>query len=775
MSRLAALQDLAEDPAAMSRPRSSPRLQLLLCALIACALPAVSLAEGNHEPPRVRMVWIDTPPEIDGRLDDPAWQQAAVIEDLRTAEPVAGGTPSQRTVVRIMSDRDAMYLAVECYETDPSLIRANRMLRDDRDMFWDDRVNFAIDANFDRRTGYFFQVNAVGSWRDGLIETTNFENNWDGIWYAKVRRTSEGWFAEVAIPYKTLAFDPEATEWGFNFSRGIRRINEDIRWADPVPQRIMTNMSRAGVIEGMGRQRQGIGLDVVPGFTVRRIDDESIDRHKTKIDPTFDAFYRLTPSLTGSLTVNTDFGETEVDEQQVNFERFALFFPEKRDFFLQDALIFDFGGLSNNQQGFDQNGRPFFSRRVGIDLDGEPVNIEAGAKVTGRVGEFNVGLLDVQLSEHEYFDEDATTASQWRRVGRKNLFAGRVSRNVLKESTVGVIVTNGDPVSNRNNTLVGTDFTYRDSDFLGSNKTLEGNLWFQNTFSGHEGADGLEGAWGAAVRYPNDRHFVFIDYRELQADFNPALGFVNRKGIRKYDLRYRFRHRPQSGPLRFVDAFMLHAMTTDRDNELQTGVWYFRPIDLETNASDSFEVGFRRGFERLRGDFDLLGRALVPMGTYKTNELVVELQTALHRRFSLLVEYRAGEFLSGNRHKVLGRIDWYPVPYFRLGLEYDHAEMRLDVLNRAVLPTRTVERKNLRSRVARVRLNLLFSPNVSWLTFVQYDNTSDKVGINSRLRWIVEDGREIFVVFNQTLTAIDGDIESVRTEPLVKVGWTLRF
>lgn len=260
-------------PAMPRRSRFRWPQRLLWMAFLA-PLSAVASSEPH---PRTTMVWTETPPVIDGRIDEPVWQSAAVLSEFRTAEPVIGGTPSQRTVVRILSDRDAMYFGIECYDDSPKEIVAIRMLRDDVDTFYDDRINLVIDPFLDRRNGYFFQVNPVGERRDGLIEGPNFEPNWDGIWTAKARITRDGWFAEVRIPYKSISFDPNAPTWGFNFSRGIRRNNEDIRWSDPVPQRIVTNTGQAGYLDGMGQQDPGIGLDVVPAATTRRIDNRRRD------------------------------------------------------------------------------------------------------------------------------------------------------------------------------------------------------------------------------------------------------------------------------------------------------------------------------------------------------------------------------------------------------------------------------------------------------------------------------------------------------------------
>ncbi len=746
-------------------------LMLLPTQALAPSRASAAAAEAPQEK-RIRLVWTETPPRIDGVLDDAVWREATHVDDFRQVFPYVGTAPSERTEVFLLTDGRTLYVGFRAWDSEVRKLVARRMLRDTVDMFWDDRVNLVLDTFRDHRNAYFFQMNPVGARRDGTASgSIEFENNWDGIWEGKTQVDAEGWSAEWAIPFQTLNFDPNADAWGINFERGMRRNNEEMRWADPSRQRLLTNVSHAGVITGMHGIQQGIGLDLVPTGSARRVDDRFQDRHYWSLDPSLDAFYKVLPSLTASATLHTDFGETEVDDVQVNLNRFALFFPEKRDFFLQDESIFRFGGLNDN-------GRPFFSRNIGqacfpgyslliafsaycprnlqgprglgIVPDGDPVDIIGGGKLTGRIGNWNIGVLDTQVDDQPGLD------------GR-NLGVARVSYNLFEESRVGVIATHGNPYTTQDNSLAGADFNYRDSD-VWNGDAVEARTWLQRSFT--EGVDsGDEWAWGAHLAYPNDLLSWSLGVIELQDDFLPALGFLNRPGIRQYDADYRYRIRPQGSPVRTLDLRLTGRLVTDIGREVESGAVAFRPLKLESHRADSIELRYDHRYENLDVPFAIKENVQIPTGAYHFDEAFALLETGRNRDLRAEFETGGGSFFDGYRVRVRPRLEWRPSEHWYLALEYDHNELwSIGALD-----------KRFRFRIARVRLNLQFTPDISWITIVQYDNVSDSVGVQSRIRWIVRDGRELFLVLNQGLDARDGDIDFARSEPVAKLGWTLRF
>ncbi len=703
----------------------------------------MAFAAAAAEPPRVRIGWVDTPPVLDGRMDEAVWQQAGLVSELTQVLPNTGAAPSQRTEIRILTDGKMLYFGFRCYDTQPERIVANRMARDGFP-FWDDRVGVVLDTFHSRRNGYFFETNPNAMRHDVLLEGDNFEISWDTIWFAETSIDAEGWTAEIAIPYSSLSFDPQSDVWGINFERGIRRNDENDRWADAVPQRFISDLGNAGVLEGMLGIDQGLGLEITPGLTVRRIDDpDASDRFEA--DPTLDAFYKILPSVTAAVTANTDFGQVEVDDQRVNDDRFDLFFPEKRDFFLEDGLIFDFGDIS-------RNGRPFFSRRIGLNDQG-PVGILGGGKLTGRLGPFKFGALNTFL-EHK----DG--------VSERNLFVGRAAANILGESTVGTIVTNGNPEGGPGSTTLGLDFLYRDTSFLDGPDTVRASLWVAKSLNDNERGSQRDHGYGIKLEYPQDLINWLLGFEELQEDYDPKLGFVNRNDIRHWFGSFRYRTRPVSGPFRTIDQRLFGQVFLDSGNEVETINLRFTPAEFKTPIEDGFEFSYQIRHERVRTSFPVFD---IPESTYTFHEGAIGFFTSRNRPLYAELELAYGTFFDGTRTSVDAGVEWRPSHFVLVQVEYEYRDVNLPTAGS------TAARNDRDTQLVRLRTTLQFSPDISWSTFVQYDNVSDSAGVNSRLRWIVRDGREFFVVFNQALDTSTDDLRRERSEALVKAVWTFTF
>lgn len=715
------------------------RLVAALAAVLLIASAAGAAARPS-ERPRIAIARGDTPPRIDGRLDDAAWETAALLGPLTQVEPIEGDAPTHRTEVRLLYDADALYLGIRCFDSDPGAIIAREMVRD-RTHVNGDRIAFVLDTFHDLRNGVFFSVNPTGARIDALVDGDRFRREWDGIWHAKARIDALGWTAEVAIPFKTLPFDPDGERWGFNLTRVIRRTNERNRWASPRQNSGVTRIGDAGVLEGLVGLEQGIGLDVKPALSLSQAHDRDRDENDFDPEPSLDVFYRFTPSLAGALTFNTDFGATEVDERQVNLGRFNLFFPEKRDFFLQDAGIFDFGGLE------EENGLPFFSRRIGIGAGDEEIPLRAGAKLTGRIGDWNLGLLDVQ------------TAREGGLSG-KNLAVARISRNVLQESTIGWIGTIGDPQTNDDNALVGTDFNYRRSDFRGD-KTLMGSVWFQRSFTERLSSD--QAAYGARLEYPNDIVNYEIEFKEIQAHFSPALGFVNRSDVRVYQGNFRYRLRPESDWVRTVDTGFETRLVTDTDNDMESSEWKTNLITLENDIEDTVSLAYRFRHERVDAPFTIGGEKVpIEIDDYNFGAVQAVAESSPARTFSLRMEISWGEFFGGDRLRLFPTLEWRPSRHFFASLEYDE--------NRIDLPGGKTT-----IRLVRSRIDLQVTPDLSWNTLAQYDNVSDTFGVQSRIRWIVEPGNELTLVLNQDYDIRHERLRSRTTQGIGRVVWTFRY
>ena len=698
-----------------------------------CAQEAL---ERATEPPLATVTRTDQPPTIDGRLDEAVWRDAVAFDAFTQIEPVEGAAPTQRTEVRVLYDARNLYVGVRCFDSDAGGIIARQMARDG-DLGDDDHVSIVLDTFMDRRNGYVFMLGAAGGKRDGLIRGTRVERDWDGIWYGKATRDDAGWTAEFAIPTQTVAFDPRLDRWGFNVERVIRRNNEVVRWASPRREVDIESMGAAGTAAGLEDLTQGIGLTVTP-FAVATADFDSGD---ADLEPGLDVFYQITPSVVASLTINTDFAETEVDDRQINLTRFPLFFPEKRDFFLQDAGLFRFGGIRRSPL-------PFHSRRIGI-VGGSEKEILAGLKVTGRQDRVSFGLLDVQMKN------DAA-------LGDKNLFAGRVAVDVLKESTVGLIATNGDPGGRGQNMLLGWDFHYHDSDAGGA--VLDGDAWVQATRSSPVGEpDETDTAFGGRFRYEADPWEFSLFAAQIGEDFQPALGFVRRVGVREYNVNGEYTIRPHGGTgfLRSIELEGRLGLFTDLNDSVETVSLDAPSVTLLSEAGDfaRFELELER--EVLDAPFTISPGIVVPVGTFDTYTVSASVGTSSSRAIAGSASIGYGTFWGGTRLDWGAGVSFQPSALFTFTADFEHNEIRLP-------------QGDFDVQILSARATFQFSPEVTWANLVQWDNESDEAGFNSRLRWEFEPGREMFIVYNAGFDTANA-WATTQSEMAVKIGWTWRF
>jgi hypothetical protein len=756
--------------------QSLVRATLCLCPVAAALLSSVAPAQAPdaNEQKTVVMVRSDVEPVIDGVLEEAVWDQAARVGDLHQVEPFEFAQPSQPTEIRLFYGDDALYIAARMWDSEADRITA-QVLRQGESMGSEDRFAIILDPYLDHRSGYRFQVNPNGVRWDALYQdTSRVESNWDGIWRTAASRDDEGWTAEMEIPFKTISFNPNSTEWGINFERTIQRNDETIAW---VSRNRQLNPGVAGTATGFFGLEQGRGLDVVPSMTVR---EERFYAQPggsgSNLEPSVDVFYKITPSMNGALTFNTDFSATEVDDRQVNLTRFSLFFPEKRDFFLQDADIFEFGriggggggggggrgggGGGNNNPAVPgparNNGLPFFSRRIGLSDTGQPIDINVGAKLSGRAGRWNVGALAIQQDAYEAVDES-------------DIFVGRVTANVLDESAVGVIVTDGDPQSNFDASLVGADFRYRNTRISGG-RLLEGEVWYQETDT--EGVEGENRAYGFGVSSPNAAGWRGgLEGKTIEEHFDPAVGFVNNSGIRDYALNFGYRHRMRGDTwLRSVyggfDGYESRRLDTGEVESSNRGL----RLTLNNNTSDNLFSRIVRQREVLTEPFtiydqsDGLNTVVIPVGDYTFDYVFVGMQTGNQRKFASRFRYSTGDYYEGDRVMTNTDFTWRPSEKLSLDIGYSYEEISLP-------------QGDFEVRVSRFTTQYVFSSTLSWVNLIQYDNVSENLGLNSRLHWIPEAGREGFIVLNHSLSDTDRNdsFHSTNADLSIKFSYTWRF
>jgi len=730
---------------------------LCLCAT-QISVPVTAWAQDKSvasDEKEVRIVRVETVPVIDGKIDEAVWDNAEVLADFHQSRPIEGAAPSERTEVFLLYDDDALYIAARMYDSEPDRIAAPTV-RHGQGLGRDDRIVIILDPFHTGTGAYRFETNANGIRHDALYDSvSSFESAWTVIWDSAADYFDGGWEAEMAIPFKTLSFDPTTDAWGFNFGRGIRRRGEEIAW---VSRNRSYNASILGLATGLQGMDQGVGLDVVPSVTLNQ--KRTFDPTDSEFDfePSLDVFYKVTPSLNASLTINTDFSAAEVDDRQVNLTRFSLFFPEKRDFFLNDSDLFTFGRIdeirneaSSNSDA--NNGRPFFSRRIGLSSTGQPVDLEYGGKLTGRTGRWNIGALAVRQDAFESIEAS-------------DVLVGRVLANVLNESSVGMIFTHGDPNSNNDNNVMGLDFRYLNTR-LSNGKVIEADAWVQQ--SDTDGLDGDDMAFGLGFSIPANAGWRGgIHHKQIQANFNPALGFVNRTDINDTIADIGYTAYPNSNLIQQVFSGVDVQRTSFIGGDLDTEIFLGRLIELQTNSRDELKLHYRHTKEVLTSPFRIYAdenrEVIIPPGTYSFGEAAVKFESGSQRDLTVDVAVLNGDFYGGNRTNLAGKVTWRHSNFFNVSMSYDWNDIDLP-------------QGEFITRLTSLGADINFSPTLYWVNLFQYDNVSEILGLNSRLVWIPKAGQEGLIVFNHSLKDRDNDNSFVSelSDINVKFSYTFRF
>ena len=715
-----------------------PLRHSLFLVSVAClaALPSVALAK---EKPALDVHATTTPPVIDGVLDDPAWQQAAHSDAFRQIYPAENADPTERTEFWITFDADNIYVAVRCHDSAGLTgLRAYSMQRDQNNGS-DDLLRIVFDSFHRQSDGYYFGLTAAGGKHDGLVQNKDQPNDqWDGLWFGKVTRDAGGWSAEFAIPVKSISFDPANGTWGFDIVRQIRRKQENVRWANLIRAKGVFSLPDTGELRGITGLRQGRGLEFKPFASLTTRSHPQPDEKQVEFKPGLDFVWHATPSLAATLTFNTDFADADVDERQVNLGRFPLFFPEKRSFFTQDASLFTFASIN-------QDPLPFFSRRIGLADDGTKVDILGGAKLTGRAGPWTLGLLDVQIYRHAGVDS-------------RNLFVGRVAHEVLAESSLGLIATHGDPRGNGNNTLLGTDFNYRNS-HLPSGKTLTINTGLQVTDSDLAGGTGS--AETLSVNFPNEPLALSLWFSRVDHKFDPALGFVSRNGVDNLHLQALYNIYPKSGFIRVAQPFIETDHTSDLglsplDGNVWTGAY------SENKAGDFTNIWFASHYETYDTPFAIRPGIVIPTGRHGWNDFQFLLGTSRSRPVDTFIRWRTGGYLTGHGDAYSWNLGWRPTNRLQFAVNTGLREFRLP-------------QGAFKVRTGSARVSFTFSPDLQVSLLGQYDNISKSLGMNFRIKWTPEPGNDFYLVVNQGYDTSDDGYRPTAGDVSLKGTWTYRF
>ena len=676
----------------------------------------------------VRAVRVSEPVRIDGTLDEAVYRDILPAGGFIQTEPSAGMPATQQTEVWVFFDDDNLYISARCYDSAPeSEWVANEMRRDNLGIFGNDNLGILLDTFYDRRNGIIFNINPISGRLDGqMFDERSFNTDWNPIWETQAGRFEGGWTVEVAFPFKSTRYRPgRAQVWGLQVRRSVPRLNEHSYLA-PLPAEqgasglFMSSLTAAVV--GLEAPDSGRTLEIKP----YAIADLSSDRARDiSNDPSgdlgLDVKVGVTQGLVADLTVNTDFAQVEADEQQVNLTRFSLFFPEKREFFLENQGLFTFGGSGAGAFGGGRAPVLFYSRQIGLS-GGQEVPIDVGGRLTGRVGKFSLGVLNIQTDDSLEAGAVAT-----------NFSVVRVRRDLLRRSSVGALFT-GRSVST-SATGTGSAETYGIDGLFSFYDNLNINTYWAKTTT--PGLRGDDLSYRGQLDYSGDRYGVRAEHLVVGDHFNPEVGFLRRDDFERTFGSFRFSPRPRS--ISFIRKFTWSGSVdyiADRAGMLETRENQGR-FGIEFESSDQFNVTYTRSYEFLEQPFRIAPGVTIPVGGYGFQDVQTGFTFGQQRRLSGRVSVQHGSFFSGDKTTVglnQGRLEL--TQQFSLEPSYSY--------NRVDLPEGLFA-----THLARTRITYTMTPLMFVSALVQYNSSSNSLSTNLRLRWEYTPGSELFIVYNE--------------------------
>ncbi|MCE2612493.1 carbohydrate binding family 9 domain-containing protein [Flavobacteriaceae bacterium D16] len=689
---------------------------------------------------------ISEPIQIDGVLSEPDWESAPVLDEFLTTVPEEKGTPSAKTVVRVLADERFVVIGIDCQGQRPEdLVRFSKLR--DADIREEDHVKIVLDTFLDGQSGYILAVNAYAARYDALVSNRGESENedWDAIWEARVALYDTGWTVEIRLPIQSIYFNSKIDQWGFNVERRIQRNQETIRWANVQRDQFFGQTSRAGLLTGLPKFNYGIGLNVRPSLVGSLNKEGAAGSTDTNFEASLDASQRLGPNVLATLTVNTDFAETEVDTRQTNLTRFPLFFPEKRTFFLEGSDIFEFGFGTGNSTVL-----PFFSRRIGL-FQGNLVPIIAGGKINGRIGKTAFGGLGIRTNSFDSGGESYNAT---------NMGVMRVRHNILDESSIGMISTFGDPLGREGSWMSGFDFTYQTTRF-GGDKNFIAGAWGMYT----ERADLTEdrSAFGFKIDYPNDKWDLSLTHSRIGEQFDPSLGFVPRKGVTNTRVGAIYAPRPKWPWVRqmFHQFFLTYIKNIQGD--WQSYSVFTAPVNWRLESGDRIEMNVRPAGENIAEPFEIADGVIIPVGEYNFMRYRLEAEFAAKRRLNGQATWWFGSFYDGTLDEFQLRFNWNPTSL--MGFEFSGQR------NVARLPFGDFDQT-----LAGMRVRFNVNSDLQLNSYIQYDTESRILGVNARIHWIFSPLGDVFLVFNHNTLNDINDRWSLQNEQiLLKVRYNFRL
>ena len=663
--------------------------------------------------------------QLDGRLDEPAWQRADSVDDFRQREPVEGTPASERTVVRFLSAPQGLWIGIHAYDREPQRI-LHAQLRRDTDLSTDDGVQVMLSPLQDKRTAFWFAVNPNGAVTDAEVVSFESENaDWDAVWDTRARITEDGWVVEMFIPWQTLRYRDGSTAWDVNIRRVIRRKNEDVLWKAWRRTEGIKFLEQAGVVEGFTDLPPRATAELRPYFAstgngVSRtygVDGAAAKTGNMGLKGAFGLDAKLAPSrgLTLDLTTNADFAQAEVDRQVINFTRFPLFLPERRPFFTEGAGIFNFGRLQETQL--------FYSRRIGLSGDGTPIPLLAGARLSGRLGDQQVGLITAYTGG----DHPATD------------LVARVRRDLLGRGYVGAMFTGRDERGSDPSTAAGFDanvpFVVRGQNLI----FMAASAWT------HDSTGGTPNYSRFVVDFPNDVADISARIERVETGFNPTLGFVQADGIWRTGGGVEFSPRPHIPHVRRLQFTLFDWLYAERlTGGLSNATFEVKPLGVNFESGDQVEVQLTREGDAPIEAFDIFEGTTVMPGTYWFDRWQVQYEGSRKRAVFVNAHANYGKYYHGAGEDYALSVGGRWQPHLLWSLDFGYTEARFPV-SRFVARTMTT------------RVDYALTPRLNTTLFAQWNNDANRGALNARLRWTRTPGSDLYVVLNSAWpTDLDG-------------------
>lgn len=700
-----------------------PRRLAARLAFVVVVWLQMGIARAADERPALQVLRIDTPVNVDGRLDEEPWSRAQAIDRFVQQDPDFGQPASEKTEVRVLLDDEALYFGVHCASKRRADIIA-RELRRDTDLRGDDRFEIVLDTFHDHRNALHFVINPLGTQYDAQItdEGKDINAEWDERWSSETTIDENGWHAEIRIPLTVMRSRLGEDVFGVNFARYIRHRSELALWTAWDRDFDLKQVSQAGHLMGLSEARTGLKLRLKP-FTLggfRRTAGSTQTERDLGLEV---AKFGITGGLTAELTLNTDFAQAEVDQAIVNLTRFPVFFPEKREFFLERAGIFEFGAGGRRGGDNERNLTMYYSRRIGLTADRREVPLLAGGKIIGRTGGFDIGLLNVQTRSIA-------------NVPAANYTLLRAKRNFLARSTYGTFFSNRQTASNDYNRVFGADISLT----LRKNTDIQGFVARSFDPARSPNQAGKRDAWTGRAKFNwySDIYEVFFEHLYIGPEFKHDLGYMRRSDVRRTNGILVWEPRPK-----FLEKWVRYnvfrldlAYTTNTANHLLTRESVFRS-STRFQGDDVFRVQYQGVVDRLERRFEITEGIVLRPGKYDYRQSFVELEGSTKRLLGGRARYSWGSFYSGNRTSFEATPAFQPSPHVSVEVGYEHNDVKLP-------------EGAFKADLVNARLNVNLSNRLLTTALIQHDTETDRNVVYFRLNYIYRPGDDVFVVYTQS-------------------------